>query len=303
LKKKFHIIIIAFLFSSVLWVSITLTEEYYTTYQVPLRVVNTPYGYTLASELPSEISVKIKGIGWRLTGIGIGSESFFNVSARNDSGRIVANLFANLVENPWLSSDVSVIDISPDTVSFIVERITSKKLKVVPDVDLTFRTGFGLASEVKVVPDSVVVFGPKSLIANLNYISTRRANLKALDNITKIKLPFNNDMFSTNNAVVEVTLDVQRIVDKEFENIRVEVLDMPDDRDVVLLPNTITCLVVGGINVLGRLSSLDFSAYVHYRDVMLDTLGTVAPELKAPENIEVISQKPDRLRYIIRKFN
>lgn len=303
MKKKIHIIVIAFLFSSILWISITLTEEYYTTYQVPLRVVNTPYGYTLASDLPSEISIKIKGIGWRLTGIGIGSESFFNVSARNDSGRIAANLYANLVENPWLSSDVSVIDISPDTVSFMVERITSKKLKVVPDIDITFRTGFGLASEVKVIPDSVVVFGPKSLIANLHSIKTRKVNLKTLDNLTKIKLPFNNDMLSTNTAVVEATLDVQRIVDKEIENIRVEVLDVPEDRDVVLLPNTINCLVVGGINVLGRLSSSDFSAYVHYRDVLLDTIGTVAPELTTPENVEIISQKPDRLRYIIKKFN
>lgn len=268
-----------------------------------MRVVNTPYGYTLASDLPSEISIKIKGIGWRLTGIGIGSESFFNVSARNDSGRIAANLYANLVENPWLSSDVSVIDISPDTVSFMVERITSKKLKVVPDIDITFRTGFGLASEVKVIPDSVVVFGPKSLIANLHSIKTRKVNLKTLDNLTKIKLPFNNDMLSTNTAVVEATLDVQRIVDKEIENIRVEVLDVPEDRDVVLLPNTINCLVVGGINVLGRLSSSDFSAYVHYRDVLLDTIGTVAPELTTPENVEIISQKPDRLRYIIKKFN
>ncbi len=268
-----------------------------------MRVVNTPYGYTLASDLPSEISIKIKGIGWRLTGIGIGSESFFNVSARNDSGRIAANLYANLVENPWLSSDVSVIDISPDTVSFMVERITSKKLKVVPDIDITFRTGFGLASEVKVIPDSVVVFGPKSLIANLHSIKTRKVNLKTLDNLTKIKLPFNNDMLSTNTAVVEATLDVQRIVDKEIENIRVEVLDVPEDRDVVLLPNTINCLVVGGINVLGRLSSSDFSAYVHYRDVLLDTIGTVAPELTTPKNVEIISQKPDRLRYIIKKFN
>lgn len=303
MKKNFHIVIIAFLFSSILWVSITLTEEYYSTYRVPVRIVNTPYGYTLASELPSEISIKLRGIGWRLTGIGIGSESHFNVSARNDSGRISANLYANLVENPWLSSDVSVIDISPDTVSFIVERITSKKLKVIPDVDLTFKTGFGLAGEVKVVPDSVVVFGPKSLISELHHISTKKVNLNALDNLTKIKLAFDNDIFTTNIAIVEVTLDVQRIVDKEIENIKIEVIDVPEDRDVVLLPNTINCLVKGGINVLGKLSASDFSASVHYRDVLLDTIGTVAPEIKLPENVEVVSRKPDRLRYIIRKFN
>lgn len=303
MKKNFHIVIIAFLFSSVLWVSITLTEEYYSIFKVPLRVVNAPSGYTLASELPSEISLKLKGIGWRLTGIGIGSENYFNVSARNDSGKIVANLYANLVENPWLSSDITVIEISPDTFSFVVERIVNKKLKVIPDVDLAFKTGFGLASEVKVEPDSIVVFGPKSYIAQLQYISTKKVRLNALDNLTKIKLSFEEDIFYTNVAAVEATLDVQRIVDKEIENIKVEIIDVPEDREVVLLPNTINCLIKGGINVLGKLSASDFSVSVHYRDVLLDTIGTVAPEIKLPKNVELVTPKPDRLRYIIRKFN
>lgn len=303
MKKNFHIVIIAFVFSSILWVSITLTEEYFSTYKIPVRIVNTPYGYTLASELNQEISVKIRGIGWRLTGLNLGSDTHFNVSARNDSGRIVANLYANLIENPWLSSDVTVIDISPDTVSFVVERISSKKLPVIPDIDLTFKAGFGLASKVKIVPDSVIVYGPVSRIENLNFISTRKVTLNALDNLTRVRLTFDNDIFNTNIAVVDVTLDVQRIVDKEIENIRVEVLDIPSDRDVVLLPNTINCLIKGGINVLGRLTSADFSAVVHYRDVLLDTIGTVAPLINLPENVELVSAKPERLRYIIRKFN
>lgn len=303
MKKNFHIVIIAFVFSSILWVSITLTEEYFSTYKIPVRIVNTPYGYTLASELNQEISVKIRGIGWRLTGLNLGSDTHFNVSARNDSGRIVANLYANLIENPWLSSDVTVIDISPDTISFVIERISSKKLPVIPDIDLTFKAGFGLASKVKIVPDSVIVYGPVSWIENLNFISTRKVTLNALDNLTRVRLTFDNDIFNTNIAVVDVTLDVQRIVDKEIENIRVEVLDIPSDRDVVLLPNTINCLIKGGINVLGRLTSADFSAVVHYKDVLLDTIGTVAPIINLPENVELVSARPERLRYIIRKFN
>ncbi len=303
MKKNFHIVIIAFLFSSILWVSITLTEEYFSTYKIPVRIVNIPYGYTLASELNQEISIKIRSIGWRLTGLNLGSESHFNVSARNDSGRIVANLYANLIENPWLSSDITVIDITPDTISFIVERIASKKLPVIPDVDLSFKTGYGLASKVVIIPDSVIVYGPVSWIENLNFISTRKVTLNSLDNLTRLRLTFDNEIFKTNIAAVDVTLDVQRIVDKEIENIRVEVLDIPSDRDVVLLPNTINCLIKGGINVLGRLTSADFSASVHYRDVLLDTIGTVAPQINLPENVELVSAKPERLRYIIRKFN
>ena len=168
MKKNLHIVIIALLFSSILWISITLSEEYYSTYKIPIRIINTPAGYTLGSDLPEVLSVKVKGIGWRLTGISIGSDTYFNISARNDSGRITANVYANLVENPWLSSDITVIDIMPDTVSFFVEQAISKKLPVVAETDLSFKSGFGLASKIKVSPDSIVVTGPISLIKKIN---------------------------------------------------------------------------------------------------------------------------------------
>lgn len=303
MKKNLNIIIIALLFSAVLWVSITLSEEYYATYNIPVKLKDEPYGYILASELPQNISIKVKALGWRLTGIEVSGESVFYVSARNDSGTVTANLQANIVENPWLSSDISVIDISPDTVSFKIERIVTKKLPVVPDLDIGFKTGFGLASSVKVTPDSVVVFGPKSIMEKLDHFPTAPVKLQLLDSPVKSKAVFMNDKFRTNIAAVEVALDVQRIVDKNIDNIRVEVTDIPIDRDVVILPNSVSCLVKGGINVLGKLEASDIKAFVRYSDVLLDTLGTVSTEIDLPENVELITVRPERLRYVIKKFN
>ncbi len=302
MKKNLHIVIIAIVFSSILWISITLSEEYYSTYKIPINIINAPSGYTLASDLSENISVKIKGIGWRLTGINLGSETVYNISARNDSGKIITNVYSNLIENPWLSSDLEVIEISPDTISFMIERIISKKLPVVTKTDITFKAGFGLASKIKIAPDSVVVYGPKSRIEKMDSIKTNTIVLSLLDNYTKVNADFVNGLYKTDIAGVEVRLDVQRIVDKNIDDIKVEVIDVPKDRDVVLLPNTISCLVKGGINVLGKITAQDFKAFVYYHDVLLDTLGSVGPTIEHPENVELLSRKPDRIRYIIKKF-
>jgi len=303
LKKNLNIIIIALVFSAILWISITLSDEFYSTINLPVRVIDAPAGYTVATDLPKNISVKIKGIGWRLTGISLGSESYFNVSARNDSGMVLSNLYANIINNPWLSSDLSVIDISPDTVSFVIEKITSRKLPVIPDLKLDFKTGYGLSTKFTLTPDSVNVSGPKSLINSLESLKTQSVKLSQLDSQTKVKASFENSKLVTDVPFVEIFLDVQRIVDKTVDNIRVEVIDVPADRDVVLIPNSISCLVKGGINILGRLTENDFRAYVHYRDVLLDSLGAVQPIIEFPENIEIVTQRPDRLRYIIKKFD
>ena len=97
-------------------------------------------------------------------------------------------------------------------------------------------------------------------------------------------------------------MDVQRIVDKQFDDINVEVLDVPPDRDVILLPNKISCSVRGGIRILGKLEKEQFRAFVFYRDVVLDTLGSVVPKIEIPTNTELMFIKPEHLRYVIKTF-
>ena len=101
---------------------------------------------------------------------------------------------------------------------------------------------------------------------------------------------------------VTVTFDIQRIVDKQFDDITVDVLDVPPDRDVVLLPNKVSFGVRGGIDILGKLDKSQFESFVFYRHVVLDTLGNVIPQVRIPKNTNLLYLKPQRLRYVIKKF-
>ncbi len=152
-------------------------------------------------------------------------------------------------------------------------------------------------------PDSIVIDGPQSVVSSLTEIKTKEIKLSSLDkliikNIGFIYLPGT----SYGTKFVTVNLDVQRIVDKQFDDIDVEVLDVPPDRDVILLPNKISCNVRGGIEILGKLEKDQFRAFVFYRDVVLDTLGNVIPHIELPVNTTLKYIKPERLRYIIKKF-
>ena len=121
MKKNLHIIILSVIFSAILWISISLSNDYYATVNVPLKLINFPTGYSTASSLPEDISVKLKGKGWKLLGVNLSAKSDYTISVE-DSGRINVNLYNFLGENQWLSSDIEVIDITPDTLSFVVEK-------------------------------------------------------------------------------------------------------------------------------------------------------------------------------------
>jgi len=302
-RKKLYIFIAAAIFAIIFWGSISLSDSYYATIDVALKLVDFPKGYTTGSNLPDNVSIKLKGEGWKLVTLNIGAESEYRVSVESDSGLKYANLYNNLADNRWILSETEVIDIKPDTITFFVERIVSKIVPVLVDLSLEFKPGYGLASDISVVPDSVIVSGPLSIMKDLKEISTIRKSMFSLDNkkVVNINLP-NKTGISYNNNLIEVILDVQRIVDKQFDNIPVDVLDVPQDISVVLLPNTVGCSVRGGVNVLGNLNEDKFKAYLFYLDIVSDTLGSVIPHMELPENTSLLFIKPERVRYIIKTF-
>jgi YbbR domain-containing protein len=304
MKKKIHIITASIIFAIILWGSVSLSNDFFASYEIPIKVVNFPQGYTLSTPLPHKISIKVKGQGWKLIGVNLNAEPEYIISSNNDSGRHNINLQNFLSENQWLSSDVEIIDITPDTISFFVERIMSKKVAVEPIIEVEFRPGYSFASNPRIEPDSITIQGPVSSVQKLNSITTEKIALKDLNDFTIQEVSVQHKpgfTFSENN--LKLTLDVQKIVDKNFEDITVEVLDVPRDREVLLLPNKVSVGLRGGINILGKANPQDIRLYVNYRDVVLDTLGSIVPKAELPENLRLLYLKPERLRYIIKKFN
>jgi YbbR domain-containing protein len=303
LRKKIYIFIAAILFSFILWGSISLSDFYYTDVDLKLVLTDFPYGYTSGTKIPNNVSLRVKGQGWRLVSLNIGAESDFKVSVNGDSGKKVIGIASNLTNNRWILSELEIIDIAPDTIVCDVEKILAKKLPVVPQLNLDFKPGYGLASDLIFSPDSITVSGPAKMVKNIEQIFTEEIELASLDSKTqKVALLPTLRGFTYSSESINLTLDVQRIVDRQIDNIEVEVLDVPPDRQVLLFPNKIGCSVRGGIEVLGKLSKENFKSYIYYKDVVLDTLGSILPQIESPVNTTVLFTKPERLRYVIKSF-
>ncbi|RPI65163.1 MAG: hypothetical protein EHM44_01430 [Ignavibacteriales bacterium] len=303
MKNRISIIIFSLLFSILIWGSVTLSEQFFSSMDFKLKIVNQPAGYTTGVLNPEKISIKLKAKGWQLLTLNLTSPKEYYVSADNDSGLIITNPLDDINENSWISAGISVTELNPKQVSFNVEKIKFKRLKIEAETDLTFSDGFGLATPIGVFPDSVLVAGPSGILDKISSIKTKVVQLSSLDNKTKIVTEIEEPIgFQLERNIVELTFDIQRIVEKSFDEVKVIINDVPDDRNVVLIPNTIICSLRGGINILGKINANEISASINYRDIVYDTLGSVQPEIIIPNNTQLVFIKPVRLNYIIKKF-
>lgn len=303
MRKKIYIFLASSLFSLVLWGSISLSDVYYSNIDVKLTLTDFPKGYTTGSSIPDKIRLRVKGQGWKLISFNVGPETEFRISSGNSIGSHKLSLYNFIESNRWIFSGLEIIKIFPDSIKFYVEKIISKKLPVIPNLDLEFKPGYGLATDISLKPESIIVFGPTSYLKPMRNLMTEIIHLGPLDSKTEteVEMPAIRG-FSFNVGKVDIGLDVQRIVDRQFDNLTVDVANIPRGKEVILLPNKISFNVRGGIEILGRLNIDQFHAYVKYNSVVQDTIGSITPVLEMPENVTLQYLKPDRLRYIIRSF-
>lgn len=303
MNKKILSIIAAFLFSVILWGSVSLSGDYFISVYVPIRITDIPLHYTADGISAGEVFLRLKGEGWKLSSFSLDSDLEFKVSAGFDSGKVFLNLNRSINENEWLTSGIQVYDISPDTISTRIEKIFEKKVRVKPDYELQFQPGYNLASPVKINPESIVVYGTRRRLRNLDSIPTLKEVFSGLERKTVANLeiaPIGGLSYSTKSC--SATFDVQKIVDKELKGVAIEILNVPKARDLLLFPNKIDIVLRGGINVLGKMNNDAVRVNVDYNKVLNDTTGAVKPELIIPNFTTLISTNPDRLKYIIKKY-
>jgi len=302
MNRKAVTIISITIFSIMLWVFISLSEDHFAIKNVPIKMENIPKGFALSSISNKSVAISVKGKGWLLGKFLSDEDVEFIVTCENDSGKLEFDLRALLNRNSWLSSNVQVLEVVPSKIYCEIERVYKKTVPVVADLDFDFKTGYNRISEIKMVPNIVDLSGPKSLIENINYISSEKKSLKEIDKnfgeLISLK-SIENVTFSAEK--INVSFEVQKIVDKRFRDIEIEIRKIPRNRELALYPPKVDILLRGGIDRISKMNNDSLSAYIYFSQADKDTLGFVTPSIIVPKFISVISINPQYLEYIIKQ--
>ncbi|MFH0735963.1 MAG: hypothetical protein V1773_00140 [bacterium] len=302
MKNKILTISLISLFSIVLWGTISLSEEYFTTIKIPVSFLTSDDSSAISNISNEEVTISVKGQGWQLAKLSLTKNLSFAVRIKNRFGNQVVSSRSELENNPWFTTNFQLTEINPERLSFHVEKLRSKYVKIVPDIQLTYKEGFGIVDIEKLNPDTIKIFGPLSLLKDIDYIKTEFYQFENLDKKVRERLdlkPMKLIKYSTNFTTA--AFDVQKIVDKVFENIKIQVEDLPVSFNLHLIPNSITIKLRGGINVLGKMTNEDLSAFVSFRTAFNDTLGYLEPIIKNPAFSSIIDIQPKKVEYIIKQ--
>ena len=305
MRKKIFLVIYSFLFSIFLWLSVTLNFTYSINLSIPLEV-SLKENQALAEDLPNEIGIVARGRGWDLLVMWFSKNMAYNLDLSTVKRNLKLSIMQTLGDKIDLPASVSIINAYPDTLNIEFDNISSKYVKVKNNVTVSMKEGYEVIGFPKITPDSVKITGASSVILKIKNFPTEKRSIKNINSDISIDVALSDSLLNivkVEPKSVRIYYQVELAAEKNFEDLKIEVRNVPSDKDVLLIPPNLNLSLRGGVDLLSKLTPEDFKIYVNYDLIEKDTLGSVTPVIDIPENLTIINFTPQKFQYIIKRKN
>ena len=201
-----------------------------------------------------------------------------------------------MTENHILSPvKVEITRIHPSQITVRIEELIEKSFSIKPRYQGTPKKGY-LLGDIKIVPDTLTMRGPRSVLEKMEHISAHEIVLEGLNESTTMRvdldLPGGNVQIIHQNVdfyTAEVTINSIPIK-KRFDNVPVYLRNM--DYVSVINPNTFNVFVEGPEYLIQELDRDKLYGEIDLSTYEPGNYPKVTPKVVTPEGITVLQQWP-----------
>ncbi len=303
-QKRFHIVIGAVVFAILTWVSVNMRDEYTVTRHLPVVLENTKEGRALKFPVPRFVSVRFRGSGWAITGLYLSPDVKYYIDVASLGAEDFVITGRDLLEHIILPVTLQILEVKPDTLRLAIDEYVEKRVPIIPHIYVNYHDGYGQVGPMQIDPESAVVGGSEYMVRRTASWPTVYKKFDNLRTPVDMDIPLEespNYSVEAFNRSTHLKIGVQPFAEKTITGIPVTAVGVPSNREVIFIPPRLDIIVRGGIDQLAKLTVEDFSTVVNYQLLISDSMDVVIPQLEAPREVRVVSKKPDKVQFIIRK--
>lgn len=283
------------------WVLVKLSKEYTSKREVSITY-NIPSDMSFVTIPPEKVTVSLKGRGWDLMYDYFGDPNrTVKFSLANTPLQNITNnqLKGKMIENAK-SSNITVEDLSTDYISIELGKSATNKVPVILDRALSFAPEHQLQGAIKLVPDSVTISGPISLIEDYTSWPTTLLSLDDLNSTVQRPLalqPVDIPQITISDKMVQVEIPVEQFTEKSLF-LPIVVKNGPDSLKV--FPPRVKTSFVVGLSRYDTINEKDFQLEVDLKGVPINQANNTAPILltKRPSEVKNIQFSPKAVSFL-----
>jgi YbbR domain-containing protein len=292
------------IFAMALWGYTTLSGEFTSFIEVPLKVI-LPGDRAIENPLPQNISVSVRGSGWQLfslTFFNSSAQCLIDLSKRNIQDSTFKIARADIIKSVRYLLNLEAIDVIPDNLNLTLGRIGIIRVPVRPIIDINTKTGFLQVGKIDVQPDSIYIRGNEKVIGNIKEWKTQFKRFDAVHESFTASIPLSSDTLNTlvslSTSNVTISADVQQAAEITIPDVKIQIRGgvLPVSQNIK--PRLLSVTLRGGINQISSVNPDAITASIQFNQILRDSTGILKPDIDFPEGLILLNTDPPYIYHI-----
>jgi len=307
-NRKIRVFLFFLILTSIIWLLIELSKTYSTTTKIKLTYANLPSSKLLLKKPIEEIEGELNATGFSLLKYKINQPKVtINLSNTLQKGTLNYVLPNNQIAslNQKLSNKSKIITFLTDTIYIELINNITKKVPINSKLKMNFKVGYNLIEELKIIPDSIQISGPKTSLDSIFEISTNTLELNEvytdIKEILKLKIPKIKNI-SMETVSVTVIGEVDKFTEGRF-TLPVIIINKPEGVKISPFPKEIEVIFQAGLSNFSKIKKSNITVvfdYMQYKNDSLVRYLTPIVEQKS-DLISTLKIHPSQIEFLIQK--
>lgn len=302
--KEFLMFLFFLLAAFVFWYLTTMNQEYEMTYSVKTELKHLPDDVILTEPMPKVMKVVLKDRGDKLVEYKArGKMETLLVDYRQHARMGRTAIYGAELEKllrAKLASSTEIVSVTPDTLQYYAADARGVKLPVRWQGTIEADRQY-VIEQVKLVPDSVVVYAAKQLTDTMTAVYTPSVEYVGLTDSLKLLLAPGREVWGVRYEPSEVELNVavSPYVVKRVQ-VPVEGYMFPYGQQLKTFPSKVEVAFRVSLDDFREVTEEDFKILVRHSQIRDNNSGKVAIMLdEMPDNVTDIVIEPTEVDYLI----
>ena len=312
LKRRLTVIMICFFIATIFWLLISLSHDYPTALTFPITYRNLPGKKVVVNDLPETITVQVKTSGFKILSYDFQKQK--KAIEVDVAGKLKSNeqFLGDVLAIPMssftpdftrqLGNEIDILSYEPDSIVFNFSDRIQKKLPVKLDANISFEKQYDSSARVTIIPDSIMVSGPPSILGTMNYVQTEKLKIESVKSTIQqtVKIP-SSKLLTFSAESVTVKIPVEKFTEGRTE-VMIHPMNVAGGFSLKTFPDKITIRYQVALSRYNDVHPGQFDAVVDAGKLEEQTLDKLPVQLiTVPPFIRAIFIEPEKVDYILRK--
>ncbi|HEY9170235.1 MAG TPA: YbbR-like domain-containing protein [Lutibacter sp.] len=308
-NRKIKVFFFFLVLSSIIWMLMELSKSFIAPVVFNVEYINLPKDKMVQKKPISEVELLVRAPGFMLLKYKLKTYNILlslkNISRDKNASYILPNKQITDL-NAQLSNEIEIISVLRDTIFIEIGNSISKKVPIVPSLDIQYKAGYNLIEKIKLKPDSIIISGSKKLIDSITGISTSPLKLNDVYKDIAVELllksPYKSGQIKMSALKVKVNGKVDKFTEGTFK-IPVTIINTPFGVKVTTFPKEIEVIYQAGLSNFSKITQNDVSVAFDYKQYENDTLIRYLTPIIVQQSdlIYALKINPPQLEFLIEK--